>query len=313
MLAIVSAVALAAICSGASGNTLVVNGFGVGGWSSWETRTSAGALQIGPNDSSSDAASFFKTSAMSSSDTAIEKQILFMGEGKTVAAVGGQTLPASPAGSLNGLGYVRLDGTGNSLGKSDIGYVDMQGISAASVLNDSSFGLSFRYYSQPYPSGVPRSVGLNLAIVGTDGATYTLTYFQPGAVTGWNTASVSSDSGMFSILKTGQGQLGSNTLQGWAGGSIGTALFGSGAKITRVDFASGQNQLSVVEYLDDAQISFLNGGDIIDFQDPAAVTSVTAAPLPSSAGVGSVLLAVVGGGMVLRRRWVDRACRVASR
>jgi hypothetical protein len=280
----------------------------VEGWSSWETRTSTNFLQIGTVDSSPSAAGYFGLGANSAGDTAIQKQIVFMDQGKTVSAAGGQTLPAGPSGSLNGSGYVRLDGTTGMNGKSDLSYVDFNGIAAASVLDDSSFGASYRFYLQPY--NAVHALQLNITVRGTDGSDYTFAYFVPGVVSGWNTASVTSDSGAFAVTKKGAGQIGSGskTLQDWFNDpTFGSVIFGPTAEVVRVGFVVGINGNNAVEYLDWTQTSLLNGGDVIDFVGPSTQTgsgSVDVVPLPTSAGMGGVLLAVVAGGMVLRRRWV---------
>jgi hypothetical protein len=290
----------------ASGNTMIVNGFRVGGWGSWETRSNSGGLLIGANDSSLSAATYFNTAGTTASDTAIQKQIIFMDPGQTAKAAGGQTLPADPSGSLNGLGYVRLDGTSVSSGKSDLSYVDLPGIAAANVLDDSSFAMAYRYYMQPYSA--VSSLQLNISVHGTDGADYTLTYFQPGATTGWNTASVTNTAGSFGLIKKGAGAVGgaAKSLDTWFNDpTYGSVLFGQTAEIFRVGFTAGTSQSNVVEYLDWAQTSLLNGGDVIDFTGPSASPSFDtppAAPLPSSAGMGCVMLCVAWGGMWIRKK-----------
>ncbi|MGN6370528.1 MAG: hypothetical protein ACTHN5_19915 [Phycisphaerae bacterium] len=306
-LAVLCAVSFGLASPVAKGNTLYVNDFGMGGWSSWETRDGGGTLLIGSTDSSADAASYFNTAGTSSMDAKIEKQIIFMDSGKSAKSASQTFTFTGPSGSLNGDGYVRLDGTSGANGKSDLGYADLQGIAAASVLQDSSFAAAYRYYLQPYSSsGHP--LQMTIAVHGTDGSDYTLTYIQSGSVNGWNSVSISADSGLFALTKKGAGAVGgpSKTLQGWSGTSpYGPALFGPTASIFRVGFSIGKDQQNVEEYLDWAQITLLNGGDMIDFVGPSTVVlsdTPAAAPLPTSAGMGGVLLAMAGVGIFLRRR-----------
>src|SRR4051812_15896767 len=116
-------------------STLVVNGFGAGGWYSWDTRNTSGAQLVGTNDTHPFGPTYFGVPASAASDTAIEKQIIFMGEGQTVNTENGNPPPApSPTGSLNSLGYVRLEGTSSNSGKSDISYVNTGGIAPSNDL-----------------------------------------------------------------------------------------------------------------------------------------------------------------------------------
>src|SRR6187397_675437 len=93
------AMALAATASAAA-VAAPVNGLSVGGWESGDTRPAAGGV---------------------ANAAQIAAQIKFLGEGQVVADAAGGTPAASPTGSLNGAGYVRLDGTDGNNGKSDIG------------------------------------------------------------------------------------------------------------------------------------------------------------------------------------------------
>src|ERR1022692_3657677 len=147
-------IALLGITSSSSAATQVVNGFGVGGWYSWDTRNISGTQLVGTNDTSP----AWPGPHTTADDTAIGQQIIFMGEGQTVNDSAGGTPPASPTGSLNGLGDVRLDGTGSNSGKSDLSYVSTTGIAAATALTDAGFGLSYRYYIQPHTAF--RTLGL---------------------------------------------------------------------------------------------------------------------------------------------------------
>src|ERR1700759_4356155 len=92
------------------GATELVNGFGVDGWYSWDTRDTSGATLNGTNDTSSAMNSTLLGRSVGSpstaNDTAIQQQVILMGEGQTVNDNGdaaGNPPPASPAGSLGGL------------------------------------------------------------------------------------------------------------------------------------------------------------------------------------------------------------------
>ena len=287
----VAAVAAAMATAGmASASTLVVNGFGVGGWTSWDTRNN-GTQLVGTNDTNP----AWGGTPTTADDTAIEKQIIFMGEAQTVNAAGGETLDASPSGSLGGLGYVRLDGTNLNGGKSDLSYVNTGGVAPSSALTSVGFGTSYTYYIQRYvDAGTTfRTLGLNISLIGTDSHLYTFAYLQPTAVDGWNTASVSSTSGLFSLFANGaSAESGATkTLADWSTDPAESAAFGAGAEIFRVGFNIGSSQKLAVQYLDSMQTSLLNGGDVIDFQ--AAAT-----PEPASLS----LLAMGAIGLLARRR-----------
>ena len=311
--AILCAVAFALAAPVARGNTMLVNGFGVGGWSSWEMINSSGTLLIGSVDSSASAAAYFHSTASSGSDTAIQKQIIFMDSGQSAKAAGGSPTLTGPSGSLNNEGYVRLDAGSGSSGKSDLSYVDFNGIAAASVLDGADFAMDYRYYLQPYNSIQP--LGLNITIRGTDGADYTLTHFDSGVTSGWMSSALTSTSGGFGVTKKGTGTLpgGIKSLDAWFHDStFGGTLFGSTAEVVRVGFTVGIGEGNVAEYVDWVQTPLLNGGDMIDFVGPSTVVSsgtgdVTAAPLPSAAGMGVAFLTMAGGGMMLRRKWAGVA------
>jgi len=243
----------------------VVNGFGVGGWYSWDTRSTTGAQLVGTNDTSP----AWPGTHTTADDAAIQQQIIFMGEGQTVNDAAGGTPPASPAGSLNGLGYVRLDGTNSNSGKSDISYVSTSGIAPSSALTAPSFELAYRYYIQPNPTF--RTLGLNISLTNASQSNlFTFAYVDPAAVAGWNLSSVSVSSGLFSLFANGSSAESgaTKTLADWANDpTYGSQIFNANEEIFRIGFNLGSSQRNNLQYLDWTQTNLLNNGDLIDFQN----------------------------------------------
>ena len=207
----------------------------------------------------------------------------------------GGTPPASPTGSLNGMGYVRLDGTSSNSGKSDISYVNTSGIAAASALNDSSFSSSYRFFAQSNLTS--REPGLNISVIGTDTHQYTFYSSSPSITptVGARPASTTRPAYLVST-SAARGTLARILWQIGRHPPMDPPSSASGAKIWRVGFNIGSYQKNGLAYLDDFQTSLLNGGDTIDFQGPAAV------PLPASEWTGSSFLALLVGGTLLRKR-----------
>jgi hypothetical protein len=275
----VTLVCIASSAGLARAGTLVVNGFNVNGWGSWDTRDPSGVNLRGTSDSLPG-----NTGTYSGADDAqIAKQMIFMGEGQVVNDASGATPPASPTGSLNGLGYVRLDGTSSNSGKSDISYVNLAsgGIASTSALSDPGFSASYTYFPQSNPTS--REPGLNLGVTGTDSNSYIFAYVQPTYTpNAWNTASVDSSTSLFTLH--GPGAPASNlTLQQWAADATwGPILFGTGADVFRLGFNIGSGQKNGLIYLDYLSTSILNGGNTIDFQavpEPSTIVLSTLALL----------------------------------
>jgi hypothetical protein len=259
-----AAIALLGITSSSSAATQVVNGFGVDGWYSWDTRNISGTQLVGTNDTSP----AWPGTHTTADDAAIQQQIIFMGEGQTVNDAAGGTPPASPAGSLNGLGYVRLDGTNSNSGKSDLSYVSTSGIATSSALTAPSFELAYRYYIQPNPTF--RTLGLNISLTNASQSNlFTFAYVDPAAVTGWNLSSVSVTSGLFSLFANGSSaESGAvKTLADWSNDpTYGSQIFNANEEIFRIGFNLGSSQRNNLQYLDWTQTNLLNNGDLIDFQ-----------------------------------------------
>ena len=293
-LLLVGAVALSAMSSVGFGAVEVVNGFGVDGWTSWDTRNTSGTQLVGTNDTNPAGVAYFGKPASTADDTAIQQQIVFMGEGQTVNDAAGNTPPASPTGSLNGLGYVRLDGTSSNSGKSDLSYVSTSGIAPASDLTSGSFSTSYTFYSEssvsPYTNREP---GLNISVIGTDTNQYTFAYTPAYNANAWNTETATDSSGVFTVHASASNPENgaTGTLAQLAADPIyGPIMFGAGSEVWRVGFNIGSSQHYGLVYIDDLQTSLLNGGDTIDFQ-------AASVPEPASAG-----LLLAGGAAALMRR-----------
>src|SRR5690348_709645 len=272
-IAIGSLVLLAGSSFFANAATEIVTGFGQNGWYSWDTRNTSGVTLNGTNDTSPAMNSTLLGRSVGSpstaNDTGIEQNIMFMGEG-TVANDNGDAAgnppPASPLGSLNNLGYVRLDGTGSNSGKSDISYVDANGFASASALLDANFNVNYRYYIQP--QNTFRTLGLNIAL--TDSAKdnlFIFAYVDPAAVNGWNTSTANNSTSLFTLFANGTSVAGAKTLTDWAADpTYGPQIFGGMESVFRLGFNVGSGQRDNLQYLDWVSTSLLNGGDIIDFQ-----------------------------------------------
>ena len=266
---------LAAVVLGAataaSATPLVIAGLGANNWTSGDTRNNTGAQ---------------------ATQAQIDAQIKFLAEGVIVADAAGVLPDASPSGSLGGLGYLRLDGTDNNLGKSDIGYTDLGGIAQASALLSSDFSLSFRHLRDPNPTS--RTVGQSISISnGT--VSYTLSYVE--AATGantWLTSSITATTGGYYLYGAGaSGASGPRlTLSEWAATTAWSYLFGDDFDVVRVGFNIGSSSRNGLVYIDWLQTSLLNGGDLIDFAAPTAV------PEPQSL----ILVAAALAGVAVARR-----------
>jgi hypothetical protein len=288
----------------ANAATEVVAGFGQNGWYSWDTRNTSGTTLNGTNDTSPDINSTLLGrsvgSASTANDTAIGANIIFMDEGIVANDNGdaaGNPPPASPLGSLNGLGYVRLDGTGSNSGKSDISYVDANGFASASALLNPNFNVTYRYYIQP--QNTFRTLGLNIAL--TDAAKdnlYIFAYSDPAAANGWNTSAADNSTSLFTLFANGSSAAGgtAKTLSDWAADStFGPQIFAGTESVFRLGFNLGSGQRDNLQYLDWMSTSLLNNGDLIDFQVLQAVPE-PATWLAALLAAGGVL------GMRFRRR-----------
>lgn len=279
----------------------VVNGFGAGGWYSWDSRGTDGVHLFGTNHTNPEWNEGGVATA--DDDVTIANQIKFLGEGLISATVAGVTPDASPTGSLNGLGYVRLDGTGANAGKSDLSYVDTDGIAASSDLLDAGFSTTYRYFSDSSVSS--RRMGLNIEFTGHDslGAerAYVFVFVQPAAPSftsdAWNTVTVDGTS-LFYLYGGGGTPNGTTakTLNDWANDSTwGSLVFVEGAEIFRVGFNLGSSQRGGLNYIDWVQTSLLDGGATIDFQ-------AAAIPEPGTTALAAGGMACIALVLFRRRR-----------
>lgn len=277
------AMAFAATASAAAMSAPVtVNSLGASGWASGDTRPAAGGV---------------------ASPEQIAAQIKFLGEGQVVAAAYGPAPDASPTGSLNGAGYVRLDGTDQNAGKSDIGFYQASGLAAASALLASDFTASYRAYTDPNPTvrtagfGISVSNGLSTCgVTGNQTCYYTFAHIDADTAANpntWLTETVDATTGLFALYGSGAagGAGPSKTLADWASDVDWGFLFSdiSDYDVVRMNFNIGSSQRNALVYIDWMQSNLLNGGDLIDFVAAAAL------PEPGSLALAGLALAGLYG------------------
>lgn len=292
-LASVSLSAVVFACAGAAqAAPTLVNGLGVGGWASGDTRTTTGAA---------------------ANPTQINAQIKFVGEGQAVPDAAGANPDATPTGTLNGQGAVRLDGTNTNSGKSDIGLMDASGMAAASALLDRLFTASYRSYSDPNPTlrtvsfGIAVSNGLsncgaqaNLACYFT--FAHTDPDINPANPNTWLTETVSATAGDFSLYGSGAPGGGGpkKTLADWALDGTWGFLFddANNYDVVRMNFNIGSSSRNGLVYVDWVQSNLINNGETFDF------VSADVGRLPEPGSLALVGLAVAGlaGAGRLRKR-----------
>ena len=267
-----------------------VGSLGTAGWASGDTRPAAGGVA---------------TAAQ------IAAQIKFLGENQVSADAAGNLPDSSPAGSLGGNGYVRLDGTSANSGKSDIGYYNANGLASASSLASTNFSLSYRAYSDP--NNTARTVGLGLAVTnglstcggsGNLACYFTFAHIDAGTNANqnvWRTDSVDAGNGLFALYGPGAGGGSgpSKTLLDWTQDTTWGYLFNddNDYDVVRVNFNIGSFSRNALVYVDWVQSNLLNEGNVVDFVSADFQGTV---PEPGSLTlVGAALLGLLG---VKRRR-----------
>jgi hypothetical protein len=286
---VVSAVVLACVAlafSATAHATQYVNGLGVNGWVSNDTRSPTG--QTGTNVSADQ----------------IAKQIQFMGEGVVSPDAAGANPDPSPTGSLNGFGYVRLDGTNDNRGKSDLSYIDYSGIAATSALLGNDFLLTYRAFSDPNTTN--RTIGLNIELSNTGSTGYIFNHVNASNnANTWLDESVSTNSGLFYLYGTGAlgaapgGSGAMKTLAEWAADSAWSALFGGEYDVVRIGFNIGSYQRNALVYLDWMETNLLYAGERVDFASSSTV------PEPSTFALFGLAVGL-GGVVAARRRMTGR-------
>ena len=248
------------------------------GWYSDDTRSTTGADLVGITRTLYGKPGQTPTAA---DDITIDQQLQFV---------------AGPAGGLYG-GAIKIDGTSSNSGKSTISTVNLSGFAPSSDLVGGSFTASYKWYLEPNPTS--RTVAFRIGIQSTQWAASQagFTAIRSGEQTwdlklvnvmssptanAWNDVAVDMNNGLWYLYGQATnanwvGIAGSappggtlqQTLAQWqADATWGPILFGTGAKITSVDFGLGSGQRQCNAYVDYLQTTILNGGNVIDFVAP---------------------------------------------
>lgn len=255
----------------------VVNNFGVAGWKSGDTRQASGTTLRGITRSHGNLGGTYTAA----DDTLIGDQIKFMGEGQTEPSLTSVQAGVSPTGSLNGLGYVRIDGTSANNGKTSITNFNALGFGTTSSIFASGMTASYRYFTESLSTA--RTPGFGF--FGADSATgsfFNFTYvhdpsnggFTPNA---WNTANITDTSGLWIARLNGvvQNSGVGKTIADWKLDSNAGIYFGAQAGFYEYGFWLGSSQRNAVAYIDYMEMSTLNAGQMYDFQavpEPATMT-----------------------------------------
>jgi hypothetical protein len=284
--------------------TVVVSNFGEGGWKSDDTRSVDGANLVGVNNTHAGVPGQTPTAAH---DAAIAQQIQFVD---------------GPAGSSDGvLGAVSIDGTASGNGKSNFSVINAStGFAPASHLVSASFSAQYEMYKQHTGSG--STLAFKIGIQSTNwtasqtGFTATrsgesvwdlvLVHVPTVSNNVWTTVNLDKDTGTWTLFRQAsngfftippaQSNPFAQTLDDWAADTtFGPLLFGSGAKVSSLQFGLGSGQPIAIGYVDYLQTSLINNGETIDFQ-------ATAVPEASSFLFGGLLATSLGGAAWWRRK-----------
>ncbi len=263
--------------------TITVQQFGDNGWKADDTRTGAGVDLVGLNYTHAGKPGQTPTLA---DDALIAQQIKFV---------------TAPAGATYSGAAQIIAPVGNP-GKSTISVIDdVTGFAPTDDLVGGSFSATYSWYMDPNPTA--RTLAFRFGIQSTRWGTGLLqsqngfTAIRSGESVwdlvlvhvpassdsnAWNPVSVDMNTGLWYLY----GQAGnsnwlaleganppggtvSKTLAGWqADPTWGSVIFGTGAKISSIQFGLGSGQQSCIAYVDYLQTTVYNGGDVVDFIGP---------------------------------------------
>ena len=282
-LTIVFMIALIGVAGAATVN---VNGIGSNGWYSDDTRNSAGVGLVGLTYTHYGIPGQVPTAA---DDTAIGQQILFV--------------PDAP-GSIEALKFVKNSGTG--FGKDTLSIINEHGFATGDTWRDGFFA-RYPYYTDTPNEAPVIKIAIQSSLWSQSQTGFTATrsgesawdlilvcWDDTPAAGSWQNMVIDSDKKIWYVYRqAGNGYFNApantdrslNDLAAWTaiakneGGTDYTwsdVLFGSGAKVTSIQFGVGSSAGNSVGYVDWVETSLLNGGDRIDFV--AAGTGPVPAP-----------------------------------
>lgn len=272
-MAVVFMIALIGVASAA---TINVNGFGSNGWYADDTRNSAGVGLVGLTHTHYGIPGQLPTAA---DDVAIETQILFV--------------PDAP-GSIEALKFVKNSGTG--LGKDSISIINENPGFATGDSWRSTFFARYPYYTDTTNEAPVIKIGIQSSLWSQSQSGFTATksgesawdlilvcWDDTPAAGSWQNMVIDPDKKIWYVYRQSgnpyfntpaNSKRSLNEIAAWSGiakSSGGTdymwkdVLFGTGAKVTSIQFGIGSSAGNSVSYVDWVETSLLNGGDRIEF------------------------------------------------